>query len=110
MSIRAIKYDPRTKEFSEVTINGLDDYYKHLECRIFDIVRLSEDIDVYVDDEGLFNSGSPVTELIGFGREIMLAGVLLFTGGGDDMGDTMSFKGSIEDIQKIVKETNLVVK
>lgn len=58
MSIRAIVVTGKSlyEQVQEVQIESYKDYYKHICCDLFDIVRTEwdgEDISIYLDDEGL---------------------------------------------------------
>ena len=51
---KLILFDQETGNLSWVNCEDLDDFYKHLDCRCFDIVSAHlNDLDVYCDDEGL---------------------------------------------------------
>ena len=93
--IRAIVYCPKTEKAEEVMLGGLDDYYKHLQCRTFDVVS-AERFDIYVDDEGMMVSGNLVTQIDGI--PVPLAGRLLFTGGVDGRGETLSLDDSVREV------------
>ena len=81
---------------SVVDINNYKDYYKHLECSTFDVVRvewLGEEISIFVDDEGMLKSNN-------FGRMIKgypqpLFGNMVICGGVDHNGNTMVIPESI---------------
>lgn len=105
--IRVVKYDPRSKEFTEAEVSKSDDFYKLLECDLFDVVRVSDEIDIFVDDEGLLKSGNPVSEVALDWGNTKLAGILVFTGGVDHNGATLSLKASIDELRPLVRETNL---
>lgn len=56
-------------------------FYKHIDTDTIDIVRITESIDIVVDDNGLLFSGKPVFEIIHQefpNRPLQLAGILLF--------------------------------
>lgn len=55
----------------------LDDMYKIIGCETVDVVRLENNIDIWVDDEGLLKK-NVITEIEINGREYQLAGRLLF--------------------------------
>jgi len=109
-NLRVVKYDPKTEVFSEETIEVYTDYYKLLECRTFDIVSPAKDINIFVDDEGLFKDGNAVSQ-INFtnGHSVKLAGILVFVGGVNEEGEVLSFKGDIEELKSLVLPTELVV-
>lgn len=59
----------------------LEFYYKMIKTDVIDVVSITDDIDIVVDDEGLLKSGSPVYEITRNDNLIppmQLAGVLLF--------------------------------
>lgn len=58
--------------------NRLEDFNYHINSRMIDIVTLTEDIAVIVDDEGLLVSDNPVFEFNIYGNTFQLAGTLLF--------------------------------
>jgi hypothetical protein len=71
-SIVHIDRDPH-KEFMS--------YQKHIGCRMIDIVRLSEDVCIIINDEGLLESNNPVFRIQAEdGTELNLAGTMLFAG------------------------------
>jgi len=79
----------------------LERIYELLECRTIDIIRNSDN-DIYVDDEGLFVSNTPVIQLIIDNRPLQIAGTFLFSAGVDAEGDTLWFsKDSISDLTRI---------
>lgn len=68
--------------------------YELIGCRAVDCVRLTNRVDMWVDDEGLIN-GSPLNVaacLLGsrFGRTQPYVGTVLLTGSADHNGDTLS--------------------
>ena len=90
--MRAILYNPKKKTFEEVEIGkGLEDYYKFLECRTFDVqtnMIKGFQVSCYVDDEGTFISGNLASESIAF--QSVLIGNILFLGGVDyETGNTL---------------------
>ena len=108
--ISVIKYDCKTKEFTEETVTNWKDYSKLLECRTFDIVAPDENISLYVDDEGLMVEGNPVSEVtLPDGRKTKLAGHIIVAGGTDRDGNTLSFAGGLEMAKEMIAETDLEV-
>lgn len=56
---RLILFDLDTSSLSWIVCNELEDYYKHLKCRYFNIVSVNlngTSLDVYVDEEGLLRN------------------------------------------------------
>lgn len=101
--MRAVLYSPEDETFKEVTIADWKDYSKLLECRYFDVVQLSKDIDIYIDDEGLMVENPHITRVKGYFQP--LAGKLIFTGGIDGRGNTTELKLSIDEIKKLIQFT-----
>ena len=95
-SIRVVVYDKKwTGKWSEAVVKNYKDYYKLLDCSCFDVVRLSENISIYIDDEGLLVDDVQMSMVMGLGHAWQLAGNLVFTGGVDSKGNTL---GLPEDI------------
>lgn len=86
---------------------GLEEMYDKVKCSMLDIVRLPENIDIWVDDEGLMKSGNIVLEYsINTGEgvhQLQLAGNALFMSY-DSQGETIGLNGrQISWIDKNVK-------
>lgn len=87
-------------EFREVECDGLDDYYRYLECDCFDIANRSVRgvrYDIFVDDIGLFAEDPKITACDPEGRR-MLVGNLIFANH-DSEGNTTSLTD--EDVERI---------
>ena len=109
--MRVIKYNPKTEEFTEEVVNSLEDYSKLLECKYFDIVAYTDNLTVYVDDEGAFKTGNIVTTIqFPDGRNIDVEGIILFAGGIDGDGEQLGFDGSIEELKAMVVPTDSIVR
>ena len=83
---------------------GLDEMYKHIQCDMVDVAGLTEDIDIWVDDNGLFKPGNTVLEykLKGNPEEpLHLAGNALFLSS-DDEGNSIGL--TMEQLNWIGKE------
>ena len=81
----------QTLVFSEEkNIVKVDSMYRMLECDYVDVVRLSDknNIDLWVDDEGLLKSGNYVHEISVGDTEVKLAGRVLFLSY-DDEGNSI---------------------
>ena len=106
---RLLLIDVENDEIKEVNIeeDNFNDYYKHLNCRIFDIARRKiggKMFDIYVDDEGLLKSPQPSVSAYCLSRnEPMLVGNLIIANC-DEVGNTTDL--SDDDI-KLIKE-NLI--
>lgn len=91
-----------------VECNGLNDYYRHLECDCFDIAQRKigdKYYDIFVDDIGLFKDDPRVTALTEDG-EPMLVGNLIFANH-DNQGNTTSLTD--EDIDNIMNHVGFAV-
>lgn len=67
------------------------DYYKLIGCRTFDVVMveyMGHRLSVFVDDEGLFQSGNLGREISGYPQPIF--GNIVITGDVDEMGETLA--------------------
>ena len=54
MNTQAYLIDPFEQQINKVNLDGsLDTIYRHMQCRVFDAVRLKTGEVIYVDDEGL---------------------------------------------------------
>ncbi len=96
--VRVLVFDG--KDFTLVTVEKLDDYYKLLECDCFDIAQRKIGgvaYDIFVDDIGLFRDKPLVTAVDPDGHP-MLVGNLLFANH-DGEGNTTSL--SDEDVLRI---------
>lgn len=99
--IKVVVHKPRTNEWYEAEIDSYKDYYEHLECTTFDVVRLGRNLSIYVDDEGLMIPNPYMSQVKGFSN--LLAGNLVFTGGTDDEGETLSCPLTLEALKRKVK-------
>ncbi len=108
--IEVIVYNAQMSLFTKETLNSIEDYYKFLDCRIFDMVEINKDITLYVDDEGLFKSGNNVSDVKYEDFERKIAGNIIVTGGIDDEGNDLPCKLSIIQVSKLIEQTEYVVK
>ena len=105
--INVLMFDPRDNSFTRAQVNKYQDYYPLLTLdelipvNTFDIVNIADDIDIYVDDEGLFKETLYVTEMVDdYARTFQLVGKLVFTGGPDNEGNTTSITKTEQEIRK----------
>ncbi len=81
----------RIRELSMYEAPGKKDnlkfLYENIECSTIDAVRM-KDWDMWVDDEGLFVSGSVIHD---FGEDVKIAGNVVLSKGIDDEGETVWF-------------------
>ena len=81
---------------TEVSVDNLDSYYKHLNCSTFAILSVEWDnipITIYVDDEGLYMHGNTMRYVADYPDP--LAGNILVLGGADSEGNTLPCPKSI---------------
>jgi hypothetical protein len=86
--VQAVVFDGTTSEARAAAIR------EQVGCRYFDVVRLTQNIDVWVDDEGLYNSVanpelSRIVRAVGPGQQVIY-GAGFFLGVDPDTGDTLS--------------------
>jgi len=94
-------------------ITNYKDYYKFLECDIFDVVTIDwkgYQLSLFVDDEGLLKSGNCGREIEGTCQPLF--GNIVVCGGVDEEGNTMSvpIKMQILDLMDIIGDIKYVVK
>ena len=86
-----------------VYADGLEDYYKLIDCRCIDIVsrRIGDKVyDIICDDEGLFSENRRVSA-VDSKRQPMLVGNLLIAGLADEEGHLTNLTD--EDVEHIEK-------
>lgn len=97
MGIQAVKLD--TDGVATVIDLGDDNgraYREHIGCTWFDVARLDDHLDMWVDDEFAIKPDLPVNILAtGIARQHGFdyqpyCGTVVFTGGADDEGDTVA--------------------
>jgi hypothetical protein len=103
VTVRAITDDGEASdvivEWESVEIpkhDTLHAMYRLLECHTVDVVRLAPDLDMWLDDEGMFSGiVNPAASIIaaGFGfSQQLYYGHVLYLGGADRSGNTMGLK------------------
>lgn len=101
--INVIVYNAEKQTLEEAVITNYKDYYKHLECRTFDVVSLGRKMSIFVDDDGLFVTPLFLTMVLGYDQP--LAGNLVFAGGVDSDGETLSCPLTKRQIQNVILTT-----
>ena len=92
-----ILIDPYDQSISRVDIDGsLESIYEVLQCRVMDIMRLGEGVDLIMDDEGRLNSQN---RWFSWGGN-SFAGRCLVASHNED-GDTLSCPISISNIKNL---------
>ena len=73
----------------------LDEFYRLINCRLVDVVALDENLDMWVDDEGMCTGSTPnwaitkVAQAYGFTAQPYF-GTAVFTGGVDEDGNSVA--------------------
>lgn len=94
----------------ETNIKSYKDYYKHLKCDVFDVVRVmwgKHDISIYVDDEGLLKSGVYGRKVKGYSQPLF--GNFVITGGVDEEGNTLPIPDEI-NLEHYIGDINYITK
>ena len=102
-----------TVKNSYVEIEDYTEYYKHLNCHTFDVVRvtwLDEEISIFVDDEGLLKPSNYGREVIGY--KGALFGNMVICGGVDPIGNTLAIpeKFDVMTIGELISSVMYVTK
>lgn len=90
--IKAVLIDPYKEEVTDVEYDASDykNVYPLIHCDIFTIVRLADDDDVLIDDEGLLKLTRDTKFFMMPGYPQPLAGYGLITGVNEDDGETIA--------------------
>ena len=105
METNVVVYNAEKQTLEDAVITNYKDYYKHLECRTFDVIQLGDKISIYVDDDGW--CASPLYLTLVLGVEQPLAGNLVFAGVVDKNGNTLSCPLTKRQIQNTILATFL---
>lgn len=98
--MRAILIDPINRIITEVQYSGVyTNIYDHIEAQYFDIVRISVDEDLYVDDEGLLKPNK-YFYVSTYSPNQPLAGKGLVLGRKGE--DAVATKLTVEQVQRMV--------
>jgi len=105
--------DVKNNRVKELECKDLNDYYKALDCSVFDIVRrrIGEDkyFDFYIDDEGLLKANPIISAIDAMGNP-MLVGNIVFANH-DAEGNTIDLsKEEIEYIKQYIQKMYTFVK
>lgn len=105
METKVVVYNAEKQTLEDAVITNYKDYYKHLDCKHFDVVNLGRKVSIYIDDDGLYVS--PLYLTLVMGLEQPLAGNLVFAGGVDKNGNTLSCPLTKRQIQNSILATFL---
>jgi hypothetical protein len=101
--IKCIRIDVTNEVVHEVEINdNIQDIYKQLGCDLFEVVRIDETNDIYVDEEGLLKltDESKFFEYDGYPQPLSGNGLIF---GHDENGNSISTTLTIEEVREKVK-------
>ncbi len=104
------KYGSGLVKKVEIEQGNLDEYYKNLDCSLFDVVQLDSKNSVYVDDEGLFKPSQKFFTLKKgkslYVEDYHLAGKGLVLGYDRETGDSVSTSLTEKDILDMISFRN----
>lgn len=97
MEIEGVFYNCRLMQYDHFSTSRKDllqTLYKKIDCRVVEVVNLSRDVSIWVDEEGLFKQSHwmeeldyiPVIKINGH----HIVGHVVFLGGCNDQGETLS--------------------
>ena len=104
--MKLLLLDVENNELKTVEANGLDDYYKYLNCRTIDIVyRKINDVEcnIICDDEGLLKQNPKVSAVDITGKPILVGNLLVASGKVTDDGELI--EPTPEEIQHFMENT-----
>ena len=100
--MKAILIDVKTQEIKEVEHDGeIQNIYNLIDCRAFDIVRIDDVNDIFVDDEGILKDNLYFEYSVN-DRVFQLAGSGLVLGYNKE-GETIGTTLTIEDVKGKVR-------
>ena len=100
--MRALWLDVENRKVKEVEVNGLEDYYRMIDCRMIDIVRRSiggKDYNIICDDEGLLKDNITISAINKDWQEMLVGNLIIC--GFEKLGELTSLTD--EDIAHIKK-------
>lgn len=99
--MKAIVIDAKYRKVKEVTLGeGIDDYYKHLDCRCFTVVATPSG-DVFVDDEGMYRQDDHGFVIQGYHSPLRGNGVMVGAPNGE--GESQDVEMTVADVISIVQ-------
>ncbi len=100
--MRGILINPFDETIKEVSILGnAKDVYLLTDCTRFDVVSITPNEDMYVDDEGLLKNNQRYFTLLGTGL-VNFAGKALLLSHNDE-GETTSTTWTLQQVENMVK-------
>ena len=96
--MKGILINPFNETIKEVVYEGnVKEIYDLIECGTFDVVRLSNRDDMFIDDEGLLIENRYFT----IGNRNYAGRALIMSH--DDEGDTVSTELTVQDVESVVQ-------
>ena len=100
--MKGILINPFDETIKEVNISGnIEDIYLLTECNLFDIVSITPNEDMYIDDEGLLKNNQRYFTLLGTGLNNFAGKALLLSH--NDEGETTSTNWTLQQVKNMVK-------
>lgn len=96
--MNAILIDPSDQSISRVEYNGeITDLYSLIDCRMFTVVSVTEDHDLFLDDEGMYREDQSYFMVNGYPQPLAGKAVML---GHDGKGGTIEATESVLNVAR----------
>jgi hypothetical protein len=100
--MRGILINPFDQTIKEVVYAGdFREIYSLIDCTTFDVVRITPDEDMYVDDEGLLIDNQRYFTLLGTGLNNFAGKALLLSHNNE--GETIATNWTLQQVKNMVK-------
>ena len=100
--MRGILINPFDQTIKEVVYTGdFREIYSLIDCTTFDVVRITDYEDMYVDDEGLLIDNQRYFRLLGTGLNSFAGKALLLSH--DDEGETQATNWTLQAVKNMVE-------
>lgn len=99
--MKAILIDPFDRNITEVEYSGdFKEIYQHIDCQLFDVVRIDRTNSIFVDDEGLISGKAQAFfKIDGYPEPLAGKGLML---GADDEGESISPSLTLNEVRGMV--------
>ena len=104
-SIKVIVINPFEETITKKVINdneSPEEFYKIINCNAFDVVRLGNDVIMYIDDNGLLHEKNRYFKLESETTSYTYAGIGILACD-DGEGGTISFDRDIKNVEKLTE-------
>ena len=112
--MKGIMINSVAKTITEVDVGDCADIQTKLDCRCFTVVRMSRNLDLYVDDEGLLKDGYVDEDgtrhnlngfkLYGYSQLLMGHGLVLGT---DESGESVDCSCTVDQVSGVIRFVEL---